>query len=190
MYLPQAQVTDSYLVLTVRSSTSKPQTLAGPIREILRGLDPAVPVWDVASMEERVGKSVASRRFVARLLGGFAGLAVVLAAIGLYGVISCALGQRTREIGVRVALGASRADIVRLVLRSAATTLLAGLAAGLAATLASTRLLAALLFEVSPNDPATIALAAAALSAVALAAHGLPALRAARTDPMAALRSE
>jgi putative ABC transport system permease protein len=189
MYLPQAQLTDNFLVLVVRSS-SRPQPLAGPIREIVRGLDPGVPVWDVATMEERLGRSVAARRFVARLLSGFALLAVLLAAIGLYGVISVALGQRTREIGVRVALGATKADILRLVFRSAVATLLAGLAVGLAATLAAGRLLSALLFDVSPRDPATLALAVGALSAVALAAHGLPALRAARTDPMVALKSE
>jgi ABC-type antimicrobial peptide transport system permease subunit len=115
---------------------------------------------------------------------------VILAAIGLYGAISYALGQRTREIGVRVALGASRRDILRLVLGSAAFTVIAGLAAGLAATLAATRLLRTLLFDVSPHDPATLALAVVALAAVALAAHWLPARRAARIDPMVALRSQ
>jgi len=190
MYLSQAHVTDSYLVLTVKAATSRPETLAGPIRRILRDLDPGVPIYDVATMNDRVSSSVAARRFVTRLLAGFAGLAVILAAIGLYGVISYALGQRTREIGVRIALGASRADILRLVLGSAAFTVIAGLAGGLAATLATTRLLRALLFEVSPYDPATLALAVAALAAVALAAHWLPARRASKIDPMAALRAE
>jgi putative ABC transport system permease protein len=190
MYLPQAQVTDSYLVLTVKAATPRPEALAGPIRGVLRDLDPGVPIFDVATMRERVGNSVAARRFVARLLAGFAGLAVILAAIGLYGVISYALGQRTREIGVRVALGASRADILRLVLGSAVFTVIAGLIAGLAGTLTTTRLLRTLLFDVSPHDPATLALAVVALAAVALAAHWLPARRAARIDPMVALRSQ
>ena len=183
MYLPQAQVTDSFLVLTVKAAASRPEALAGPIRGVLRDLDPGVPIFDVATMRDRVGNSVAARRFVARLLAGFAGLAVILAAIGLYGVISYALGQRTREIGVRVALGASRSDILRLVLGSAAFTVIAGLAAGLAATLAATRLLRTLLFDVSPHDPATLAGAVVALAAVALAAHWLPARRAARIEP-------
>ena len=194
MYLAQAQVTDSYLVLTVRggfpASSAATTSLAPQIRAVLRELDPAVPIYAVATMEELAGKSVAERRFVMRVLGGFAALALLLAAVGLYGVVSYTVAERTREVGVRVALGARPADILELVFRSGATTVGAGLAVGVAAALVAMQSMRALLFDVSASDPATLAGAVVALSAVAIAAHVVPARRALRVDPVIALRQE
>ncbi len=153
-------------------------------------MDPAVPIYEVATMEELAGKSVAERRFVMRVLGGFAALALLLAAVGLYGVVSYTVAQRTREVGVRMALGAGSADILRLVLASGATTVAAGLVVGVAAALVAMQSMRALLFDVSASDPAMLGGAAATLSAVALAAHLGPARRALRVDPVIALRQE
>ncbi len=190
MYMAQAQSTDSFLVLTVRSANGNPATLAPAIREVLHRIDPAVPVYAVATMEELVSKTVADRRFVLELLGAFALMSLLLAAVGLYGVVAYLVTQRTRELGVRVALGATPADIVRLVLGSGVATVLAGLAAGTAAALLMNRFLDTLLFDVSAADPVALVTATAALAAVATVAHVLPALRALRINPVAALREE
>jgi putative ABC transport system permease protein len=190
MYLPQAQVTDSYLVLTVREGFPAASSLAPQIGAVFREMDPAVPIYSVATMEELAGKSVAERRFVMRVLGGFAALALLLAAVGLYGVVSYTVTQRTREVGVRMALGARPADILRLVLRSGAATVATGLAVGVTAALLAMQSMRALLFDVSAFDPATLAGSVAALSAVAIAAHIIPARRALRVDPVIALRQE
>jgi putative ABC transport system permease protein len=141
-------------------------------------------------METRLARSSAQRLFVMRLLSGFAGVAVLLAAIGLYGVVAHGVAQRTREVGVRVALGARRGDILRLVLAQGAALIAAGVAGGLAAALLSTRYLGALVFGVSPMDAPTLAAAAGLLTIVALAAHAIPIRRALRIDPAAALRHE
>jgi putative ABC transport system permease protein len=190
MYLPQAQVTDSFIVLTVRARSSAPEALTSQIRAILREMDPAVPVYDVATLEDLVERSTAQRRFVMFLLAGFAGVAVLLAAIGLYGVVADTVSQRTREIGVRVALGANAADILRLVMVAGMKTIGIGLAAGAIAALALARFMQSLLFEVRPEDPRTLGLAAALLCAVALAAHWVPVRRALRVDAASALRQE
>ena len=190
MYLPQAQVTDGFFNLVVLASAGNPASLAGPIRREVRALDPGVPVYDVASMEERVARSAAPRRFVMQLLAAFAVSALALAALGLYGVVAHSVGQRTREIGIRMALGATPRDIVRLVLGGGAGLIATGLAAGLLGALGATRFLSAILYEVRPADPAALAAAAAVLAAAAFAAHWLPARRASRIDPIAALRSE
>jgi len=190
MYLPQSQMTDGGFTLVVRSSHGKPESLTQPIRDVIRSLDPGLPIYDVATMTELVGRSAAPRRFVMRLLAGFAAAALLLAAVGLYGVVSHGVGQRTREIGIRVALGARRADVMRLVFSSGAATVGAGLAVGVAAAVALMRFLRSVLYEVSPSDPVALAGAAVVLALVALAAHWLPARRAARLDPVAALKSE
>ncbi len=190
MYLPQSQVTDGVLTLVVRTSSEKPESVTEPIRNVIRSLDPGVPIYDVASMSELVGQSSAPRRFVMRLLAGFAAVALMLAAVGLYGVVSHGVGQRTREIGIRVALGARPADVMRLVLSSGAATVGVGLAAGVVAAVALMRFIRSVLYEVSPSDPAALAGAAAVLGLVALAAHWLPARRASRVDPVVALKSE
>jgi putative ABC transport system permease protein len=190
MYTPQTQLTDSFLVAVVKSSNADPAPLVAPVRAVLRELDPRVPVYDVATMEALLAKAAAQRLFVMRLLAGFALVAVLLAGIGLYGVVSHGVAQRTREVGVRVALGAQRGDILRLVLGQGFTLVTAGVAGGLAAAIASTRYLGTLVFGVSPVDPLTLGAAAILLMLVALAAHSVPIRRALRVDPAAALRHE
>jgi putative ABC transport system permease protein len=189
-YLPQAQITDSFLVLVVKAKALEPERLTQPIRGILRNLDPAVPVYSVAPLDELVEKSYADRRFVMRLLAAFSMLAVLLAAIGLYGVVSYTVSQRTRELGLRVALGAQPRDILRLVLAGGFGTVAIGLGVGLCAAFALTRFLGSMLFDVNATDPATIAGAVIMLAVVALAAHWLPARWALRVDPVVALRQE
>ena len=189
MYVPQSQVTDSFLVLTVRT-TSEPQALMPALRGVLRELDPSVPVYEVATLREVVDRSVAQRRFVMQLLGTFAALALLLATIGLYGVVSYMVAQRTREVGLRVALGASAGHILRLILGSGIKTVAIGLAVGLAATLVVARFLGTLLFGVDPHDPVTLGAAAGILMLVALLAHLIPAMRALRIDLSIALRQE
>ena len=188
-YTPQTQLTDSYLVAVVRTA-GDPATLAAPVRQALQELDPSVPVYDVATLPSLVEKASGQRRFVMQLLAGFAIVAVLLAAIGLYGVVSYGVVQRTREVGLRVALGAQRRDVLALVLASGLRLVLAGVVAGLAAAFGATRMLGTLVFGVSPVDPATFAAASATLVAVALLAHWLPVRRALRIDPASALRAE
>jgi putative ABC transport system permease protein len=189
MYLPQAQVTDSFVVLTVKAA-ARAERLVPALRETVRGLDARVPVYDVATMSERMARTVAVRHFVTRLLGGFAAVSLLLAAIGLYGVVAYSVAQRTREFGLRIALGATPADIVRHVFASGFALVGLGLAAGLVGSLLVTRFAQALLFEVRPHDPQTVALAVAVLAGVSAVAHGLPVLRALRVDPALALRQE
>jgi len=190
MYTPQTQLTDSFLVAVVKSSTTDPASLVAPVRAVLRELDPRVPVYDVATMETLLAKATAQRLFVMRLLAGFACVAVLLAGIGLYGVVSHGVAQRTREVGVRVALGAQRGDILRLVLGQGLALVTAGVAGGLTAALAATRYLGALVFGVSPVDPLTLGGAAILLTVVALAAHAVPLRRALHVDAASALRHE
>jgi putative ABC transport system permease protein len=190
MYLPQAQFTDSFLVMTVRTAEDRPERIAPDVRQVIRQLDPTVPVHSVAPLADLVSRSFADRRFVMRLLGSFALIALVLAAAGLYGVVSYALAQRTREFGLRMALGATRAHVAGLVLAGNSRPLAAGLLVGVAGAFALTRSLDSLLFGVSATDPSTFAAAAGVLIAVATAAH-LPAVgRALRVDPSVALRQD
>ena len=190
MYLPQSQVTDSFLVLTVKSATADASPLVPSVRAAVRELDPSVPVYDVATLQDLLAKSFGQRRFVMTMLGGFAVLALLLAAVGLYGVVSYTVAQRRREVGLRMALGASPADIVRLILGSGAKTVAAGLICGLVCAALLTRFLQTLLFEVRALDPPTLASAVAMLCAVAFLAHWIPLRRAARVDPAIALRQD
>ncbi len=141
-------------------------------------------------MDEWVAESVARPRLTALLLGAFAGLALLLGAVGVYGVIAYTVGERTREIGLRMALGAGVGDVVRMVVRQGALLAAAGIGAGLLASLAATRALAGLLYGVTATDPLTFAVVPVLLAAVALLATWLPARRAARVDPMTALRGD
>jgi hypothetical protein len=162
--------------------------VAAALRDIVRRYDSEVPV-EISSLEALVSGSVADRRLLLTLVAAFAVLALILAASGIYGVLSQAVAQRTSEIGIRMALGADAGRVVRLMLRSAMTSVAAGAAVGVAAAMALVRLLQSFLFEVQPLDPAAFAAAGAVLAAVALVAAYLPARRATRVDPLDALRT-
>jgi putative ABC transport system permease protein len=187
LYRDFSQWTDAGLHVVIRSS-GDPLALAAPAREAVRRLDPDLPVASVRTMEEVVAGATARSRLTGYLLSGFAALALLLAAVGLYGVVSYMVTQRRTEIGVRVALGASRGDILRLVVRQGMTLTLLGVALGLLGALALSRLLQALLFGVTSTDPLTFVAVPTVLAAVALLATYLPADRAARSDPISALR--
>jgi len=190
MYVPEAQFTDSYLVAVVKSAGQDPTALTSAARAAVRELDANVPVYAVATLPDLLSAATAPQVFVMRLLTAFAAVAVLLAAIGLYGVVSYGVAQRTREVGVRMALGAQRRDVLRLVLSSGFSLVGIGVAAGFAAAFIATRSLDSLVFGVSPVDPVTYAGAAALLALVALAAHWVPIRRALRIDPASALRAE
>jgi putative ABC transport system permease protein len=190
MYLPETQLTSAYLTAVVKASGDDSAGLAAPVQRALRELDPAVPVYGVTTLAALIDQSAAQRRFVMRLLAGFALVALLLAAVGLYGVVSYGVAQRTREVGVRVALGAQPRDVLRLILAGGFKLVAAGVLGGLFAAAVATRFLGTLVFGVSPMDPVTFAAAAAVLVAVALAAQWVPIRRALRIDPAAALRAE
>jgi putative ABC transport system permease protein len=175
MYLPQSQITDSFLVLTVKTATSNPEQLIPAIRRILRDLDPAVPVYGVARLDDLLATSFADRLFVMRLLTAFSLIALLLAAVGLYGVVSYTVAQRTRELGLRVALGARPADILRLVFGQGLGTVAIGLGVGLGAAMGLTRFLETMLFNVRATDPVALGAAVITLALVALVAHWFPA---------------
>jgi putative ABC transport system permease protein len=188
-YFPIYQTRAPYGFLIAKTN-GNPQALAGTIRQAVRETDPNQPVSDMKSMDQRIAESLGPQRFAANLLAVFAVLAVLLTAVGLYGLISYSVAQRTNEIGIRTALGADRADILQLVLRQGAMLALAGAAVGVAAGLALARMMQSLLYGVSPADPASFAGAAVLLIVVALVASWLPARRAMKIDPMVALRYE
>jgi putative ABC transport system permease protein len=160
------------------------------IRRLVAAIDPTQPAFDIQTMEQVLADSIAPRRFNLFLLAAFACAAVLLAALGVYGVIAYSVAQRTHEIGVRMALGAKHGDVVGMVVRQGMTVALFGIFAGAAAALGLTRLMGGLLYGVQPNDPATFASMAAAMTIAALAACWAPARRASLVDPVAALRSE
>jgi predicted permease len=189
VYIPHSQHPVDGLVMTVRTR-GNPRDALGEARGVLRHLDPGMPMSDVATMEEIVAESVAARRFSLVLLAGFAGVALLLAAIGIYGVLSYTVGQRTKEIGVRMAMGAPRRHVLRLVVGEGVTLVVLGLTIGLGLALGLTRVIRGLLYQVQPYDPPTLAAVGAALVAVALTASYMPARRAASVDPVQALRAE
>ena len=189
VYLSYRQLPRSGMSLVLRGAV-EPSSLAPALRNAVREIDPALPVYDVLTMNERLSNSVAARRFNLLLLGGFAALALLLAGVGVYGVISYVVTQRTHEIGVRMALGAQSADVIRLFIKQGMAVVLLGVGLGLLGAFALTRIMKSLLFDVSANDPLTFACVALLLSLIALAACYLPARRAARIDPLASLRHE
>jgi putative ABC transport system permease protein len=192
VYTPFPQSDEAWrrwMTLVIRT----PSSSAGLIEEVKKqvwSLDRQIPVSNVQSMEELVSVSLAEQRFNMLLLGIFAGLALILSGVGIYGLMSYSVSQRTREIGVRVALGAQRADVMRLVVAGGANLAFIGIVIGCAAALGITRVMTSLLFEVKPTDPATFAASAVVLSVVVLAACYVPAWRAMRVDPIVALRHQ
>ena len=189
IYLPHAQYRNGYLTLVVRTK-SDPLALAAEVRRQVTEADPEQAVSNIASMDQVLFDSIASRRFSATLLGTLAGLGLLLASVGVYGVISYGVSQRTREIGIRMALGAARGDVLSLVVGEGMKLLLLGVGAGAISSLLLTPVLSGLLFGVSPRDPVAFAASAVFLAAVALLACYVPARRASRIDPMVALRYE
>ncbi len=188
-YVPFSHVPLNYVSVLVRSSAD-PRLLESEIRSRVRELDPDLPIFDLGTMKQAVSDSVSQPRFYLLLLGAFAGVALLLAALGVYGVISYSVSQRTRELGIRIALGATEERVVRLVLSSGFFLTLGGVVIGLAASMYSTRLLRTLLFGVPSTDPLTFVLVALLLLAVAALAALIPARRAANVNPVIAMRAE
>jgi putative ABC transport system permease protein len=189
IYSCYAQGAYDSIVLTVRSRAA-PEALAPMLRAEVAAIDPEQPVFNLRTMEDVLAGSTSEPRFTATLLTVFAALALVLAAAGISSVMAYSVAQRRRELGIRIALGATRARVLELVVREAMRMAGVGIAVGLLFAIAATRGLTPLLFAVSPQDPAVLGSAAALLAAVALASSLVPALRAARVDPLAALRSD
>jgi len=189
MYLPIYQRCWPYLSLVV-GTVGDPRSLVNAVRKKVWALDKGQPVHNIRTMEELMSDSVAQRRFSMLLLTLFSGLAVVLAVVGLYGVLSYLVSQRTHEIGIRMALGARRNDVLKLVLKKGLMLIVVGLAIGVAGALALTRVIANQLYGVSPTDPATFMGVSLFLTVVALLACYIPARRATKVDPMTALRYE
>jgi predicted permease len=189
MYHPHTQTASRAMNVVLRSA-SDPAAAAAAAVEIVRRTDPDLPVYNVKTMQRRVDESLAARRFVTWLLMLFAGLALTLASIGIYGVISYVISQGTRDIGVRVALGASTRRILTMVMAQGAAIALSGLAAGIAGALALGGMFRTLLFGVDATDAPTYAVVSGVLVGTALLGTYIPARRAARIDPVRALRSE
>jgi putative ABC transport system permease protein len=177
------------LDLIVRG-TNDPMPLANQIRQIVASKAPGVPFTGVSTMDERVSRSIAQERFTTTLISIFSTLALLLASIGIYGVLSYTVSQRRREIAVRMALGAQRRGVVAMIVIQGMKLTLIGLTIGLAGALLATRLIASLLFQVTPNDPMVLTAAAVLLAAIALLASYLPARRASALDPLAVLRAD
>ncbi len=187
IYIPFEQSPVRSMVLAVRTA-GDPMATVPVVRRAIAGLDPDLPLADVSTLEERKAVSLARPRVNAAVLGGFALAALVLAAVGIYGVVAYGVVQRTRELGIRMALGAGGSTLLRMVIRQGMMPVLGGMVFGLAGALAGGRLLRGLLFGVGSGDPTILALVTGFLVAVALAAMYLPARRASRSDPMIALR--
>jgi predicted permease len=188
-YMPEEQASDSFMNLVIKTSGASP-ALIPSLRSIAASVDPNVAVYGIETMDEMMADDVATEQFNMALLVAFAGLALLLAAVGIYGVMAYAVGHRRREIGVRMAIGAQRGDVLRMILAQGAKLAAVGLILGVGASFALTRVLLSLLSEVTPTDPVTFTLAALVLLCVALAACWIPARRATKVDPLVALRYE
>ncbi len=188
-YIPLSQLMWGPPTWVIRTS-GDPSAITPAVEKVLNSMDPETPLYDVRTMEDCLALDLGRARFQAVLLGLFAGIALLLTAIGLYGVIAYAVTQRTHEIGVRIALGASRANVLSMMLNRGLQLTVVGLIVGVAGALALAKIIAALLYEIPPRDPATYLIVCVTLGAVALLASYVPALRAARVDPMVALRYE
>jgi putative ABC transport system permease protein len=195
MYAPFAQADEDWrrwmsLVVRQRGVTELPSALIAEVKQRVWAIDNQIPVSEIRSMDDWMSVSLARQRFNMLLLGLFAGLAMLLAAVGIYGTMAYRVSQRTNEIGIHMALGAQRSDVLKLVLGDGAKLALAGIAVGIAGAAIVTRVMTSLLFDVTPTDPATFITTTLLLAAVAIAACYIPARRAMRVDPMVALRYE
>jgi putative ABC transport system permease protein len=190
MFAPITQQPQPFLFLAIRTWSPDPTPVTGAVRAALRQVDPDQPITGVRSMRSTVSESLTEVKYVSRLTALFAVIAMLMSAMGIYGVISYSVAQRTHEFGVRMVLGADTADVVRLVLRQALYVVGIGLAIGVAGALAVSRLLTAWLYGVGTHDPLTFTLVPLALGAIALLASYIPARRATRVDPAVALRCE
>jgi predicted permease len=188
-FTPLPQLVLGPPTLVIRTA-GDPKTIVASLRKVLASMDPDAPLYDVKTLDDYLALDLGRARFQTVLLGLFAGVALLLTAIGLYGVIAYGVAQRTHEIGVRIALGASRMDVLRMVLNRGLVLTLAGVGAGVVGALALARLMQSLLYEIPPRDPLTYTVVCVTLAAVALLASYIPALRATRVDPMVALRYE
>src|SRR6266498_1886537 len=189
IYLPHGQFPRQGMTLVVRAANG-PNMLIGVVQKEAHALDSELPVFEIRTLDQYLASSVAEPKFSALLLGLFAGLALILSCIGLYGVMSYVVAQRTRELGIRMALGAQTRDVLKLVIRQGIGLTLLGAAIGVAVAVALTRMMKSWLFGVSPTDPLTFAVAALLLTIVALLSCWIPARRAAKVDPITALRFE
>jgi predicted permease len=196
LYLPLDQVPDKFAPLMAKGQTvvlrsrNAPESLTAPLRIATAQFDGQAVVYDFETMERIVSSSIAAQRFSMTLLGIFAALALVLSAIGIYGVISYFVGQRAQEVGIRMALGAQRRDVLWLILGQGARMAVIGVAIGVTASLVLTRLMSSMLYGVRAYDPLTFAGVASLVIAVAVLACYVPAMRATRVDPVTALRYE
>ena len=189
IYLPMRQWPVAQMTMVVRTAVA-PLSIADQVKQAVKELDPNLPVSNIRTVDEVVAESIAQPRFYMLLLATFASVALALAAIGIFGVMSYTVSQRTREIGIRMALGARETSVVSMVVRQAMRLAITGLALGVVTALALSRTMTTLLFDLSPTDPLTFATVAAILGVVAFFASWLPARRAANVDPMVALRAE
>jgi len=189
LYRSLEQSSDLSLALLVRTRKAVPDLARSIAREI-RLVDPDLPVYSLRTMDDVIGAALAQRQFLMRLLAAFAGIATALALLGVYGVMAYWVSQRTREIGIRMAIGARRGDVSRMVVGRGMAVTAAGLVLGSAASLGLSRIVRSQLFGVEPSDPVTIASVFVLMTLVAAAAGYLPARRAARVDPILALRSQ
>jgi putative ABC transport system permease protein len=197
LYMPMAQVPDGltgamnrWFLTTWLVRTSAPVDLNSALRGAVKAVDPQMPVANIRQMSEVMANSISSRRFIMMVMGVFAGLALVLTAIGIYGVLSYQVSQRTHEIGIRIALGARPRDVIKLVVRQGLALAVIGVAIGAVGAYALTGLMSSLLYEVSHRDATTFITISALLVGAALLASYIPARRATRVDPMIALRYE
>jgi putative ABC transport system permease protein len=189
IYVPYKQAPLRFMTLAIRTEAD-PLDLVSSVRSQVLSVDPDLPVFKVMSMEQLLGDSVAQPRFNMYLFGVFAATALLLAAVGIYGLMSYTVGQRTHEIGIRMAMGARVNDVLRLVVRQGMVLAVAGLGVGLCVAWGLTRVLSSFLFGVTATDPLTFVGVSVLLSLVALVAIFIPAYRATRVDPLTALRYE
>ena len=190
MYLNFRQIGDWNAIELVVRTSRLPESFVPDVRAAMKAFDPALPNSEFTTLDQIVDDAVAPRRLITHLLGAFSSFALALASLGLYGVIAYSVSQRTQEIGIRLAIGAQRGDVLRLVVGEGFRMAAAGVVVGVIAALALSRLLASLLFGVTTTDPLIFSISAAVLTSVALLACYIPARRAAKVDPVVALRCE